>query len=143
MNTKTIQITTLGLSIGLLIIALTQKCYCTTSSCGDSIAAFIAGIIGIFFGGAALCWLANPLLILSWALIKNNEISLIMSLLSTLIALSFLLFDKIIDSEAGHYNKIIGYEIGYWLWVCSNLVMLLGNILIRKNKNALQDSTHN
>ncbi|MEO1051405.1 MAG: hypothetical protein AAFX87_12320 [Bacteroidota bacterium] len=64
--------------------------------------------------------------------------SLILCLLSTLIALSFMLFDEIIDDEAGHYRKITGYELGYWLWISSNAVMLLGNILIRKNKNALQ-----
>lgn len=138
MKTKTIKIATLSLSIGLLIIALTQKCYCTTSLCGDSIAVFIFGLFGIFFAGAALCWLANPLLILSWILIKNNKLSLILSLISTLIAISFLLFDEIIDDEAGHYRKIVGYELGYWLWVSSNCVMLFGNYLIRKNNNALQ-----
>lgn len=138
MNTKTIKITTLSFSIGLLIIALTQKCYCTTSLCGDSIAVFLFGIFGVFFGGAALCWLANPLLILSWILIKNNKVSFILSILSVLIAISFMLFDEIIDDEAGHYRKIIGYELGYWLWLCSNAVMFLGNLLIRKNKNALQ-----
>lgn len=138
MKIKTIKIATLSLSIGLLIIALTQKCYCTTSLCGDSIAVFIFGIFGIFFGGAALCWLANPLLILSWILIKNNKLSLILSLLSTLIAISFLLFDEIIDDEAGNYRKIVGYELGYWLWVSSNCIMLLGNFLIRTTNNALQ-----
>ncbi len=134
MNNKNIKITTLGLSIGLLIVALTQKCYCTTSLCGDSIAVFIFGIFGMFFGGAALCWLANPLLIFSWIFIKKNKVSSLLSLFSTLIALSFLLFDEIIDDEAGHYRKIVGYELGYWLWVCSNLAMLLGNLFNEVNR---------
>ncbi|UZO79615.1 hypothetical protein NBT05_11690 [Aquimarina sp. ERC-38] len=135
MNTKTIKITTISLSIGLLIIALTQKCYCTTSLCGDSIVVFIFGAIGIFFGGATLCWLANPLLILSWLLINQNKVSLLLSLASFLIASSFLLFDEIIDDEAGHYRKIIGYELGFWLWLSSNGVTLLGNMLIKKKGN--------
>lgn len=122
LNEKKIKIVTLSLSISLLAIALTQKCYCTTGSCGDSI--------------AALCWLANPLLILSWIFIKNNKLSLIMSVLSTLIAISFLLFDEIIADEAGHYRRIIGYEIGYWLWVSSNGIMLFGNYLIKKISTA-------
>lgn len=136
LNEKKIKIVTLSLSISLLAIALTQKCYCTTGSCGDSIAAFLFGLFGVFVGGAALCWLANPLLILSWIFIKNNKLSLIMSVLSTLIAISFLLFDEIIADEAGHYSRIIGYELGYWIWVSSNGIMLFGNYLINKISTA-------
>ena len=125
----------LGLSILLLIIALTQKSYCTAGTCGDSILTFMLGGFGIlFFGGASFCWLANPLLIASWVFRNNNKLSTILSLLSTLIALSFLLFDEIIDNEGGVYRKIIAYQLGYWLWVSSNMVMLIGNLIIRFKK---------
>lgn len=135
MNTKTIKITTLATGIGLLLLSLTQKCYCTTDTCGDSLAVFIMGAFGIFAGGAALCWLANPLLLLSWVFIKNNKQSTLFSLAAVCISISFLFFNKIIDDEAGHYKTIVGYQIGYWLWLGSSLITLTGNLLIRFKTN--------
>jgi len=137
MNSKSIRFTTLGLSVALFLVALTQKCYCTTSLCGDSILVLIFGFFGMFFGGAALCWVANPLLITSWILVKKSKTSLFLSLLSALIAMSFMLFDEVIDDEAGHYNRIIEYKVGYWLWVASHLTMFLGNLVIRKKEQTL------
>ena len=122
---------TVLLSIGLFVVALTQKCYCTGNSCGDSMAVFISGIIGIYAGGAVLCWLANPFLFFSWLFIGKNKTSLALSSIAFLIAISFLLFNKIITTEAGHYGEITEYRLGYWLWVCSSLVMVIGNVMIR------------
>ena len=123
---------TLFLSLGIFLIALTQKCYCTTAQCGDSLAAFIVGIIGVFFGGAALTWLANPLLLFSWITVKlKPTLSLIAALLATFVALSFLFFDEIIDNEGGTYNEIIEYKLGYWLWVSSSVVMFIGQLIIK------------
>ncbi len=65
------------ISCGIFLISLTQTSYCTESSCGDSIACLISGSIGFILGGAALTWLANPLLFISWFIIyKNPDLSL-------------------------------------------------------------------
>ncbi len=121
---------TLFISIGLFIISLTQPCYCTTKSCGDSIAALLSGSIGFIYGGAALTWLANPILIISWCFVNRNpKLSLVTSVAAFLIALSFVLFDEIISDEAGHYSRIIGYRLGYWLWVYSSLIMVISNVI--------------
>ncbi len=115
----------------LFVCSLTQKCYCTTNQCGDSIMAVLVGWMGFFFGGAALTWLANPVLWVSWIFIKRNcRLSFICSIISPLICLSFLLFNTVIDDEAGHYNKIVDYKIGYWLWLTSALAMLIGNMIL-------------
>lgn len=117
-------------SIGLFACSLTQQCYCTTASCGYSIAVVITGIFCFAFGGASLAWLANPLLLTSWILVnKNPTRSLVTSLLATSISLSFLLFREVIDDEAGHYAEITSYRSGYWLWVLSSATMLIGNVL--------------
>ena len=108
---------------------LTQKCYCTTTSCGDSIMALFSGTIGFLFGGAALTWLANPLLILFWFTMKNAKRSLICSLFAVLISLSFLLFKTVISDEAGNYSLIVSRQLGYWLWVTSSSIMLIGNAI--------------
>ena len=135
---KNIRTITLLTSIVLFLCSLTQKSYCTTNQCGDSIGAVLIGGIGIAFGGTALAWLANPLLWISWIFIKRNrKLSLICSIVSPLVCLSFLLFDKIIDDEAGHYNEITGYKMGYWLWLASSLAMLAGNLILFASKQKI------
>lgn len=131
MTIKALRWTVLTLGIGLLVTSLTQKCYCTTDQCGDSWAAFVFGFLGFFAGGAALCWIANPLVILSWLTIKNNRVSLIFSIAAVIMAAAFLLFPDIIANEAGHHHKIVSYETGYWLWLSSMLTTCLGNLVIR------------
>ncbi|BBI69064.1 MULTISPECIES: hypothetical protein [Psychrobacter] len=125
---------TLGVSIGLMLLALTQEAYCTAEGCMHSMMAFIFGIFGMFIGGnETLTWFANPLLILAWLLIKYRKTSFLLSLLSTLIAVSFLMFDEVVVTEAGHSSMTTRYALGYWLWVGSHAVMVLGNVLIMIN----------
>ena len=89
--------------------------------------------MGLFAGGAALTWLANPLLIFSWFALKSNpKLSFISSIGATLLASSFLLFDKIIDNEAGHYNEIVSYGTGYWLWLFSCATITIGSYINNK-----------
>lgn len=128
---KIMRRTILLTSIVLFVCSLTQKCYCTTNQCGDAIMALLVGWLGLAYGGAALTWLANPVLWISWIFIKKNaRLSFLCSILSPLICVTFLLFNKVIDDEAGHYNKITGYKTGYWLWLASSLVMCTGNLLL-------------
>jgi hypothetical protein len=117
-------------SIGFLISSFTQKCYCTTNLCADSLFVFLFGPFGFFMSWAGLTWLANPLLITSWVVVKRNpRLSLITSLLASILALSFLLFTKVIDDEGGDLSQIISYKQGYWLWVLSSLIMFIGNVI--------------
>lgn len=121
----------IAISVGLFLFSLTRQCYCTTTTCSDSIMVFLLGGLGLFMSGAALAWLANPLIIFSWIHTKRkSKHSLTLSALAVLMCLSFLLFDTVLDNEAGHSNKIIEYKLGYWLWTLSAVVMLLGNIYL-------------
>ena len=122
------------ISIGIFLLSLSQKTYCHNDNCGGLGSGFfllILGWFGLFVGGAGFCWIANPLLILSWILIRVKIIaSLILSGISTVIMISFLFFDKIMVDEAGHYGEITGYGLGYWLWMTSSLVTFVGSLLI-------------
>ena len=158
MNFKSISYTTIIISLCLLIASLTQTCFCT-NTCGSSVIVFFMGWAGIlmdlgaFFSdiadlvqgkgsgqmtpiGACFSWLANPLILLTYfALISEYKTAFYLSLASTLFSLSFLFFDKILDNEAGHYNEIKSYQLGYWLWLGVSLVNLIGSvILIKLNK---------
>lgn len=159
MHLKRISYTTIIISLFLLIYALTQECFCT-NSCGSSVIVFFMGWAGIlmdlgaFFSdisnliqgkgsgqmtpiGACFSWLANPLLLLTYfALISEYKTAFYLSLASTLFALSFLFFDEILDNEAGHYNEIKSYQLGYWLWMGSSVVNLLGSAILNKLNKA-------
>src|SRR5262245_49861927 len=114
------------ISISLFIISLTQKCYCTSSQCGDSIMLFLLGWGALISGGAGIALLANPLLISSWILLnKNLKLAMFLSVFATLLSLSFLFFGSIIDNEGGQAHQIISYKPGYWLWTLSNVSMLI------------------
>ncbi len=124
------------ISIALFAISLTQKCYCTTSTCGDSILVVLIGWLGLFSGGATLTWLANPFLVMSWILLeKNLKASMIFSALAGLLSLAFLMFDGIVDTEAGHVREIVSYKAGYWLWLGSCWVMLTGTFWLQWKEN--------
>jgi hypothetical protein len=94
--------------------------------------------------GATVTWFANPLLFLSWIAVKrNNKIALKLSLASTVLILSFLLFQKVINNEAGTYAGVTGYKAGYWLWLSSALMVVLGSIWLLKKNSQLETNVHN
>lgn len=129
------------ISAGLFLFSLTRQCYCTTNQCGDAIIVFLLGWLGLIYGGAVLTWLANPLIILSWILTrKQSRHALLVSVLASLICLSFLLFDTVIDDESGHYNTIVDYKSGYWFWTFSAVTMVAGNLYLRYYKGLTNTS---
>lgn len=112
-------------SIGLYALSLTQDAYYIA---GDDPKAWASGWVLLLLGwigaigfDAGLAWFANPLLFISWVMhfTKNELGSVKAGAVATAFALSFLLFDKVISSEAPTYSEIIGYGFGYWLWLSS------------------------
>jgi hypothetical protein len=123
-------------SIILFVFSLTQKCYCTTSNCSDSIMVLILGWAAFSAGAVGMVWFANPLLFASWFFLKRNlKTAMFLSVFSFLLSLSFLMFDSILDNEGGIPHEIISYRLGYWLWVLSHLVMLLGTFVLMLTYN--------
>ncbi|MDB5011911.1 MAG: hypothetical protein JWQ25_113 [Daejeonella sp.] len=118
----------LYLSIALYFFSLSQNCYCAKGNCAESLFVLIGGIFGFMAGGAALTWLANPILWFSWIMCRNLKVSLIASTASSVISISFLFFREVIVDEAGHLDQIISYESGYYLWLLSSLIMTAGNV---------------
>ena len=120
----------------LFLLSLTQKCYCTTTQCGDSIMVFLLGWGALLSGGAGIPWLANPLLIGAWFMLNRNlKASMFLSVFAMLLSLSFLLFDSIIDNEGGQAHQIISYKAGYWLWSSSCFCMLIGTFTLMLRYN--------
>ena len=54
--------------------------------------------------------------------------------------LSFLLVDQIIDNEGGTTARVISYSLGYWIWVLSSFIMLVGNLNFKNRGQELNQS---
>jgi hypothetical protein len=94
---------------------------------------FQVGWIAVLSG--MLAWLANPLLYISWffALLDKDKVTLITSMVAMALALSFMLHDTIVVKKTGETvatAAIVGYGLGYWLWLASAVFMALGSIVI-------------
>ena len=127
----------------LFAISLSQKTYCTNNNCGENWSGLSIVLSGIFNGGAVICWIANPLILISWLKHKKPKISLIFSSLALIFGISFLFFNEIIINEGGFYGEITEYKTGYYLWNFSFVIMILGNILNLKNKKTVANTVYN
>jgi hypothetical protein len=134
----------LFLSIVLYLISLTQKSYCTIASTCE----YFSGLLNVIFGWLgvfmlhipAFPWLANPLLLVSWFLFKKkSKTSFILSGIAFILMLSFLFVDEIIVNDGSTTSIVNFYGLGYWLWLFSSFIMLIGNsINWKKNRHKPQ-----
>lgn len=150
---------TIILSVAFYITSLTQTAYCT-GDCKSSIMVLLVGVLGILTEmgalisfiidkingqtgsisselGATFTWLANPIILIALIIFKDNKrIALVLSISSTILIVAFLLFNKVINNEAGHYENVTELKLGYWLWLLSSLTILIGSlIIIKKSKS--------
>lgn len=155
MNVKQLRNTTILLTLGLYIAALTQPAYCTHAG-KSALTILLLGPLGLlmeagaladtliqgFTGkgfvfkdpiGATFTWMANPLLLLALLVLKrNNKSAMLFAGIATGLILLFPLFGSVIDDEAGHYQTITSLQAGYWLWLLSSLTLLGGCMVISK-----------
>lgn len=120
------------ISAGLFLIALASPCFDTNKEIGQSwegAALLLSGCFGFFLSVTTATWLANPALLFSWIFVnKKPRQSLLLSIIAAITAALFLCCKIIITDEAGGTSVIVGYRIGYWLWLLSMLTMLSGNL---------------
>jgi hypothetical protein len=95
------------------------------------------GLLGFYF-----TWLANPLLLVSWVLlaISKYRAAFNVSLGALLLAMSFLLHSEMVTGGSDS-TRIVGYGMGYWLWIASALVLVVGAgvLAFRSNTDARQE----
>ena len=125
--------------VGLFVFSLFNICFCTDNGCRTSIEALLIGWLAMLTGGAAITWLANPFLVIAWILfIKDKKSAWLFGLAASIMSISFLKFQVIIENEAGHYNPIAKIGLGYWFWLSSCLTTFIGSLTMRilKYKNS-------
>jgi hypothetical protein len=117
------------------IVSLTQPAIVYNDYDGQktfsSASALLMGAISFLGGGALewIIWLANPLYIFALSLfIGSNRSSILIATMATAIALSFLGWHNILVAENGRMASIVGLSAGYWLWVSSLLILMIGSI---------------
>lgn len=100
--------------------------------------AFSALLLGwAYLDGPGISWLGNVFLCISYLFIlkRRTKTSAVLSLVAVLFMLSFLFFDSAIVSENNFEEKIIGYGSGYYMWLASGIVILLGSLYLNFKKN--------
>lgn len=121
-----------GFGFGLNIISLFNLCFCPEGGCRSSIEALLIGWMAMFNGGAAITWLANPLLVTAWILLlKSNRSAWFFSLISAVLSALFFEFPGIVENEAGYYSVIKSIEPGYWLWLSSSAATFIGSLMFK------------
>lgn len=130
---KKTRIGIIAISVLLFIASLSQDAIVYNDFDGQkthaSFPLLIMGGLAILGGGLLewLVWLANPMYLLSIVLfIQNKGNALILSILSTLVGLSFLNWNEILASESGKTAEIESLELGYWLWISSLAALSMG-----------------
>jgi hypothetical protein len=96
---------------------------------GDS--SFLMGFVCLLFGFTYLAWYANPLFLVSIVLLSLNRSSwaLAASTASVILATTTFLIQKVPYNEAGHMANVVGYGLGFYLWIASMSVVLLTSVL--------------
>jgi hypothetical protein len=127
------------LSIIVFATSLTQNAYYIAGenpkAWSPAFYSLLLGPIGLFAG--IFEWLANPVLLAAWvfSFAGKNKIALVLGIVASALMLAFLFRHTIIASEAPTYAKIIGYGVGYWLWLTSTgLVIVSGATGLVKQK---------
>ncbi|MFB9077616.1 hypothetical protein ACFFLS_01100 [Flavobacterium procerum] len=136
MYSKQIKFVTIVLSLLLLLFSLTQNAlivnYGGETKTGASFDYFFMGAIAFMGGGLfeEIIWLANPLclcaIIYFW---KNDPRAISLSLLASALAVSFSFWSEILGAESGAMAKIISFELGYYLWISSILILTIGILI--------------
>jgi len=63
--------------------------------------------------------------------LKNRKMAMLIAIVATLLALSFLFMKTIVVSERPSYARITEYKAGYWLWLTSIAALAVFTIACR------------
>ena len=136
MESREIKFTTIGLSLLIFAISLTQNAlvvnYNNEIKTSSSLEYLFIGSIAFMGGGLLeeIVWLANPLCLVALIfLIKNDEKAVLLSLIASCLAISFSFWNEILGAESGTMAKIVSFELGYYLWLASILILTIGILI--------------
>lgn len=135
MGSKEIKFITIGLSLLIFGISLSQNAividYIEIKEV-SSLEYFFMGSTAFIGGGLLeqIIWLANPLCFFAIKfLIKDDKRAALLSLIASALAISFYFWNEVLGAESGAMAKIVSFELGYYLWVLSILILTIGILI--------------
>ncbi|UTN04881.1 hypothetical protein L0669_03040 [Flavobacterium bizetiae] len=136
MESREIKFTTIGLSLLVFAISLTQNAlvvnYNNEIKTASSLEYLFIGSIAFMGGGLLeeIIWLASPLCLLAIKfMIKDDKRAVLVSLIASALAISFSFWNEILGAESGTMAKIVSFELGYYLWLASILILTIGILI--------------
>jgi hypothetical protein len=121
----------LSASVALFLGSLATECFYVdrngiADSYGIGMMLLLIGWLGVLT--AIPAWLANPALLMAWAtlFVRQRLVAVVVAGLALGFSLSFLAQRDILVNEGGGKSAIVGYGPGYWLWIASIGVLLVG-----------------
>lgn len=132
------------ISLVLFITSFTQDSFTINDYDGvksfSGIESLVMGALAILGGGFLewIIWLANPLYLLSIFLwIKKYRKANIVSLIASILALSFFFWKSILAAENGRIATITSKEVGYYIWLAA---ILLWSCILFFDRRSLNES---
>lgn len=125
-------------SLLLFLVSLTQPGFYGGHHPDTGFGLLLIGIFGVLAGQFA--WFANPVLLLAWVWLWRSDPrcrgrDLKLALVALGLALSFLLHSTTFNGIGFTENRppvpIVGYGLGYWLWLGSIAVVVFGSLVTR------------
>lgn len=136
MESREIKFTTIGLSLLVFAISLTQNAlvvnYNNEIKTSSSLEYLFIGSVAFMGGGLLeeIIWLASPLCLLAIVfMIKDDKRAVLVSLIASALAISFSFWNEILGAESGTMAKIVSFELGYYLWLASILILTIGILI--------------
>lgn len=101
-----------------------------------TIVALFVGEFGEIFSGYT-GWLANPLLFICYTFLlsRGHKQALLFGALSVIMALSSFLLEVVPVNESSGTATIVGYQLGFYFWLISCVVALLGSLVANRLNN--------
>lgn len=126
----------LATSILLFLAGMPLDAFCTLGTCSEwpSYSLLFLGWIELYiFPKAGYVWLANPAVILAWWYIFKGRkaVATVLSLTGLALCASFLRVPEVLIAELGPPAPLLGYGIGYWLWLASCGAAVLAALLVK------------
>jgi hypothetical protein len=122
----------------LITVLISLLCYLISLFCGIFIlekagpTTFILGLVCLFFGWGYLAWYANPVLLGSVIayLLKRDWIAFVLAVVALALGLTTLGIDEMPRNEGGEKERVVGYQIGFYLWLASMAVILISSLIM-------------
>ncbi|NQY05390.1 MAG: hypothetical protein HRT68_04070 [Flavobacteriaceae bacterium] len=140
------QLKSFGVLIGILfLISTTMECFTMEGRDATGYYGFVALLLGwMNLNYLIIIWFANPLFLISLVMYFTREdlkLSLILSVVSSILAFSFFLIDaEVLINEAGHYKTVDRYLLGYWLWLFSHIWLFIMTLIRLKRQQKTTQS---